>query len=253
MRSFRTKMFSMGATVALLFSLASCREVGMRADETVEVPEGTQIHVRVHHDFPAAPQAGDEFQGVLDQPIRAEGRAVVPAGTMVRGEFTRDTGRDTGWGDTGTGVTGDRADDADRREGGEVYTDDRTGRIGVDEGVRRDDQTRTDEPGVARDPAMDRDPAAARDDRQHLSLEVTRLIINGEEHRINTHPVSMQQALGIAPMHRDHPARADEDTLRDDPMATTTLPEGGQVIVFNLSDSVEVPVREGTTEEQQQY
>lgn len=50
------------------------------------VPKGTKLHIRLKDKLPSADSEGS-FKGVLDRPVKSNGRVVLPPGVLVTGEF----------------------------------------------------------------------------------------------------------------------------------------------------------------------
>ncbi|MGH9341185.1 MAG: hypothetical protein ACRD1R_16700 [Acidobacteriota bacterium] len=150
--------------VAILASaFAGCSERGTSAfDETVEIPQGTVLYVQPTQDLSMI-QAGDEFIGILSQPLEANGRALAPAGTQVSGEFVQSEGT------FGTG--------ADR--GGEFGT-----------------PTTPVEPGLGEIEPGRTEQDTARE--TSLWVELHSLHFHGEEYGIETEPVRLGSTAGGA-------------------------------------------------------
>ena len=151
--------------MAVGFLLSGCRESGMQANQdTAQIPAGTQLHVRANQSSSGSPyKAGDEFHGTLERAIELDGRKIVPAGTMVSGEFTNDLGE------------GNRD------------------RMGTTDMNRDRDAGASGTAGDSGDPTIARrdERAATAADRDRLGVELDKMVLNGEEYKIETEPVPM--------------------------------------------------------------
>jgi hypothetical protein len=223
------KQLMIASVLALGLFVGGCREAGMTADrDTAEVAAGTQLHVRLDPNIGASVtgdqqrwfRSGDTFQGTLEQDLMAHGVTVAPAGTPVKGRFTDNVdvaGRDR-MGDTGI---------ATRDRDGAITTD-REGAITTD----RDRDT-----GV-----VGRDDRAGTYDADHdrIGMELTAIVLHGEDHNIDTHAVplppgvsaSMSQDRGVTGTNGDQEQRAAQQ-------AAQSL--AGQQFVFTLENDTELP------------
>lgn len=67
----------------------SAQTVAAATNETVVIPSGTPLHVRVDESIDTRRnRAGDGFTATLAQPVEVDGRVLVPAGTAFRGHVT---------------------------------------------------------------------------------------------------------------------------------------------------------------------
>jgi hypothetical protein len=67
-------------------STSSTTATSNQAPETLSIPAGTPISVRLQQSLSSASAVpGERFEAVLDQPIEVNGRIVLPAGAAVTG------------------------------------------------------------------------------------------------------------------------------------------------------------------------
>jgi hypothetical protein len=227
------KLMALSVMAFALF-LPGCSESGMRADQDqAEVPAGTQLHVRVNQNMPSgdneAWKSGDEFQGTLARALEVAGQVIAPEGTIVKGEWTNDLG---------SGMTGDKA------TGGDI-----AGGTG---------DTRSGSTGATGDPTM----SPSGTDRDRMGLELKKIVLNGEEYDIDTHPVPVpgmtaHQSGGAGSTAGSGTSRDRSDTgdrTRDRSGSMTGgsqsgaesgsmagFQTAGQEFVFTLEDEVELP------------
>lgn len=64
----------------------SAQHLPFSGNQALVIPKGTPIYVRLDRTISSSTaQAGDSFTAVLDEPLEAEGRTVIPQGTKVNG------------------------------------------------------------------------------------------------------------------------------------------------------------------------
>ncbi len=194
--------------------LSGCRESGMQANQDeAQIPAGTQLYVRVNQSSSGSPyKAGDEFHGTLERAIELNGRAIVPAGTMVSGEFTNDLGdrmRSTDINRNDGQTSGTAADSGDATIAGRDKSGDT--RSSVDKDRRRDDR------------------AGTMADRDQLGVELNKMILNGEEYTIDTEPVPVPGTAASSSAGK----HGSESMGSAAPMTSS--------MIFTLSDNVEIP------------
>jgi hypothetical protein len=224
------KQLMIASVLALGLFVGGCREAGMTADrETAEVPAGTQLHVRLDQNIGASVtgdqerwfRSGDTFQGTLEQDLVAHGVTIAPAGTPVKGRFTDNVdvaGREGWTGDTG--VT---------REGDGTITTDREGRITTD----RDRDTGV----VGRD---DRAGTTYDRDRDRIGMELTAIVLHGEDYNIDTHAVPLPPGISAA-MSEDRGTNGQTQEQRDRAAQQAAQSLAGQQFVFTLEDNTDLP------------
>jgi len=200
---------------------AGCQESGMEANQdSAQIPAGTQLYVRMNPSSSgSAYKAGDDFHGALERALEVNGQTIAPVGTLVHGEYTNDLGnRDRDAGMSGTaGDSGDptiaRRDEADRAG---------------DTASGTDADRRADERGSA---------TGDRSDRQQMGVELSKLVINGEEYDIETEPVPVH---GAGSYSTESKGMGSESGTTSGTMTST--------MVFTLSDNVEIPINTAKSE-----
>ncbi len=215
------KLLTLSA-MALALVLPACSESGMRANqEKAEVPAGTQLYVRVNENMPSNDQgwkSGDEFQGTLARALQVNGRVIAPEGTIVKGDVTDKV--DTA---DNTGMTAGSATAPDNRAG-----DTRTG-SGVDRGVTGDATM-----------------SASRMDHDRMGLELKKIVLNGDEYKIDTHAVPIpgmmagqNEGAGYGSSSTAKDRSNDTHKMDKESMAKARI--AGQEFVFTLEDKVDLP------------
>ena len=212
MEKSRQTMLLCILSVGLLFA-AACSESGMSAEENAEIPAGTQLYVRVDDvTQDSGITASNEFRGTLERPVELNGRMIVPAGTLVKGEITEMDA--SGY---STGGTTAAPDDA--------------------------------APGMAGDPSVPGTDAAAgraaSEDR--MGLELQSIVLNGKDYDIQTHAVPGPESA----VPGDASGSGVEGTDGQRPGADAEVAKldiiKGKQFVFTLEDSVELPAAETTS------
>ena len=209
MEKSRQMMLLCILSVGLLFA-GACSESGMSAEESAEIPAGTQLYVRVddvtHNE---GVMASSEFTGALERPIEFNGRMIVPAGAIVKGQITEmDASDESALGTTAAPNSAAPGAPEDRSEYG-TARDERAGEVGSD--------------------------IAGTDGRDRWGLELQSIVMDGKDYDIDTHevpgPVSTEDmgTRGTNGERADAEKHAKMDLIR------------GKQFVFTLEDSVELP------------
>ncbi len=147
-----------GAAMALIALLLSSGPPGRADDKKIALPAGTELHVRLTTTLSTKTnENGDPWEGRVIEPIFAEGREVVPAGSSVEGHVTylKQAGRAVGAGemrlvaetigtDEGTFIIVASLQDANSGEGSKVK-----GEEGTIVGPGKDTKGTAVEAGVA--------------------------------------------------------------------------------------------------------
>ncbi len=204
--------------MALGLFFAGCQESGMEANQdSAQIPAGTQLHVRVNQSSSGSPyKAGDEFHGTLERALEVNGQTIAPVGTMVHGEYTNDLGNR----DRMSGTAGDSGDPT-------IAGRDERDRAG-DKASGTDTDRRADEKGSI---------TGERPDRDQLGVELSKLVINGEEYDIETEPVPIHAAGSYS---SESKGAGSESGTASSAMSST--------MIFTLSDNVELPTNTAKSE-----
>ncbi len=207
-----------------LLLLPGCAESGMRADQDqAEIPAGTQLHVRLNQNLQLGDDglsSGDEFQGTLERALEVNGQVIAPEGTIVKGEFTSNLGS-TGMDDVMPGQTGTGAE------------------TGTDAGNDRDRAIDTGRSSG--------DPTMGGTSRDRLGLELNSIVLNGEEHDIDTHAVPIpgmtadqgDTGTGIG---RELPGGQEDQGAASQAGSAALSQLAGQQFVFTLEEAAELPL-----------
>lgn len=98
MRFLKSRYLMVGLALALAISVAGAAYT-YTAKAAMLVPEGTSLHVRLDHSLASNQQrSGDGFTATVSQPVRVDGKVVIPAGSQVNGVvvYAKESGRLSG-------------------------------------------------------------------------------------------------------------------------------------------------------------
>ena len=85
MNFLKSRYLMVGLAVALAAAIAGAAYT-INAKAAMLVPEGTALHVRLDHGISTKQMnAGDGFTATVSQPVRVDGKVVIPQGSQVNG------------------------------------------------------------------------------------------------------------------------------------------------------------------------